>query len=308
MTITEISAGEYESLFSPLHVYGDVPFTQLNADKAEDVDYLSFADGKVRFGIILGKRDGVLRSPFSAPFGGFSQRGVQNLQNMEAAVKQLQTYAAERRLGILITLPPLLYDECQLSKWVSVLIRAGFQPTVDLNYYFSLSRFPDYQKIIDRSARKNLNRSLKSGFRLLHLDSSNRDDVARAYEVIRRNREERGYPLRMTFEQVWQTVSRVVRADFFVLEHEGDDVAAAQIFHVAPGIAQVIYWGDIRQYSELRPMNYLAYALFKHYYGQGLRILDIGPSTEDGIPNYGLCEFKENTGCEVSLKYRLFWN
>ncbi len=49
MTITEILAWEYESLFSPMHVYGDVPFTQLNADKAEDVDYLSFADGKVHF-------------------------------------------------------------------------------------------------------------------------------------------------------------------------------------------------------------------------------------------------------------------
>lgn len=54
--------------------------------------------------------------------------------------------------------------------------------------------------------------------------------MARAYEVIRRNREERGFPLRMTLEQVWQTVSNVVQADFFVLEHEGEDVAAAQVF------------------------------------------------------------------------------
>lgn len=304
MTITEVSAEEYASLFTPLHVYGGVPFTRLNAARAEEVDYMVFSDAKPRFGIILGKRGGVLRSPFSAPFGGFSQHGVQNLQNMEAAVKLLEEYAAGHRLGIQITLPPLLYGESQLSKWASVLMRAGFGQTVDLNYYFPLSHFPDYRKIIDRSARNHLNRSLKSGFRLIELDSGNPDDVARAYEVIRRNREERGYPLRMTLEQVWQTVSRVVRADFFVLEHEDNDVAAAQIFHVAPGIAQVIYWGDIRQYSDLRPMNYLTYAVFEHYYGQGLRVLDIGPSTEDGIPNYGLCEFKEDTGCEVTLKYR----
>ena len=128
--------------------------------------------------------------------------------------------------------------------------------------------------------------------------------MERAYEVIRRNREEHGYPLRMTLEQVWQTVTSVVKADFFVLEHEGRDVAAAQISHVAEGIAQVIYWGDIRKYSALRPMNFLAYSLLDHYYKQGLRILDIGPSTEDGVPNYGLCEFKENIGCEVTLKYR----
>lgn len=81
--------------------------------------------------------------------------------------------------------------------------------------------------------------------------------------------------MRMTLEQVWQTVTSVVKADFFVLEHGGHDVAAAQIFHVADGIAQVIYWGDIRKYSSMRPMNFLAYALLGHYYEQGLRILDI---------------------------------
>ena len=77
--------------------------------------------------------------------------------------------------------------------------------------------------------------------------------------MIRRNREERGFPLRMTLEQVWQTVSNVIRADFFMLEHEGEDVAAAQVFHVAEGVAQVVYWGDIREYSALRPMNFLTY-------------------------------------------------
>ena len=51
-------------------------------------------------------------------------------------------------------------------------------------------------------------------------------------------------------------------------------------------------------------MNCLTYNVFRHYSDAGLRILDIGPSTEDGVPNYGLCEFKENIGCGISLKYR----
>jgi len=304
MELKEITASEYSSLFPGLHVYNSAAFARLNAPKADAVRYLAFADGKPRFGITLGECGNMLRSPFSAPFGGFAQRGVQSLHKMEEAVQLLQQYAAARSLGIAVTLPPLLYDEGQLSKWVSVFLRAGFRATVDLNYHFRLSRFAAYRDVIDRSARNHLNRSLKAGFRLLQMRSDCRDEVARAYEVIRRNREERGYPLRMTLEQVWQTVSSVVRADFFVLEHEDNDVAAAQVFHVAPGIAQVIYWGDIRCYSELRPMNYLTYAVFSHYYAAGLQVLDIGPSTEDGIPNYGLCDFKEATGCEVTLKYR----
>jgi len=50
-------------------------------------------------------------------------------------------------------------------------------------------------------------------------------------------------------------------------------------------------------------MNYFSYKVFEHYYRKGLGILDIGPATENGIPNYGLCEFKENIGCTASLKY-----
>lgn len=303
MQILRLSPNEFRIQYPAPHVFNSVDFAELNRDKAEQLHYLSFKDTKHRFGIILGERDHVLRSPFSAPFGGFICRGTQPLERMEEAVDLLLAYAAERSARVAISLQPLVYDEAQLSKWVSVLSRKMTVRCVDLNYQVDLARILSYNEIIDRSARKNLRHALSQSFRLTKLDSSDRSDVARAYDIIRRNREERGFPLRMTLEQVWQTVRRVIQADFWVLEHEGEDVAAAQIFYVAEGVAQVVYWGDIRQYSALRPMNFLTYHLFLHYYKAGLRLLDIGPSTEDGLPNYGLCEFKENIGCTTSLKF-----
>ena len=105
----------------------------------------------------------------------------------------------------------------------------------------------------------------------------------------------------MTYEDVIGT-THVIPADFFILQHGYDDMAAAQVFHVTDKIYQVIYWGDLRGFSSLRPMNLLAYRIFEHYHKQGIEILDIGPSTEDSIPNYGLCCFKESIGCRSSLK------
>ena len=304
MRIIRLSPDEFSGIYTAPHVFDTVDFARLNSAKAESIHYLSIADTKHRFGIILGECGGWLRSPFSAPFGGFMQNGgTHGLEHMEEAVGLLLDYARSKGLHTAVTLPPLVYDESQLSKWAGVMMRSMDVRCVDLNYHFDLARTDDYERHIDRSARKNLHQSLKENFRMVRLDSGDRSQVARAYDVIRRNREERGFPLRMTLEQVWQTVSRVVRADFFVLEHEGCDVAAAQVFHVADGIAQVVYWGDIRQYSALRPMNFLTSSLFSHYRAEGLRTLDIGPSTECGIPNYGLCKFKENIGCSVTLKY-----
>lgn len=305
MTTSEITASEYAGLFQSAHVYNGTSFALLNEVKAPGgVRFLVLGDHKPRFGITLGERDGKLLSPFSAPFGGFDTKGVQTLQNMTEAVRLMAEYAGSNSKRLVVTLPPLIYGETQISKWVNAFITAGFQSTVDLNYYFPLSRFDNYTDNIDRSARKNLRRAEKEDFTFIKVDSSDKDAVRRAYEVIRINRNEHGYPLRMSFEQVWETVTNVVEADFFILRHENDDVAAAQVYRVADGIAQVIYWGDRRQYSAMRPMNMLAYCVFRHYRDAGFRILDIGPSTEDGIPSFGLCEFKENIGCSATLKYR----
>ena len=303
MLIKNLIPDEFSSTFQAAHIFNTVAFAQLNSDKVERVHYLSFNDPKPCFGIVLGESNGMLRSPFSAPFGGFLENGTHGLKRLEKAVDMLVDYAKERSLKLLITLPPLFYDETKISKWVSVMTRKMQLSYINLNYHLDISRMPYYRSVIDRSARNHLNQALRQKYCLHKLNSANRDDVARVYNVIWCNHKERGFPLRMTFEQVWQTVSNVISADFFVLEHEGADVAAAQIFHVADGIAQVVYWGDIRQYAKLRPMNYLAYSLLRYYYDQGVRVLDIGPSTENGMPNYGLCEFKENIGCSVTLKY-----
>lgn len=303
MKITELSCKEFADVYRPNHIFNSTAFAELNREKAESIRYLSFVDSHHRLGIILGERDGILRSPFSAPFGGFITNSPIGLIRMEEAVDLLCAYANGLNMRLAITLQPLVYDESQLSKWVNVMMRKLKVNHVDLNYHIDLNCISDYERMLDRSARNHLHQAQKKNLCLKHLDSTRFQDVARVYDVIQRNHKERGFPLRMTLEQVWQTVSNVVKADFFVLEHEGTDVAAAQVFHVTDDAAQIVYWGDIREYSALRPMNFLAFSLYNIYRNEGLRILDIGPSTENGVPNYGLCEFKENIGCSTSLKF-----
>ena len=106
----------------------------------------------------------------------------------------------------------------------------------------------------------------------------------------------------MSLESVLQTAG-VVAAEFFVMSLDGADVAVAMVYPVAEEISQVIYWGDAPGYADCRAMNYFTYKVFEHYFKKGLKILDIGPSSVEGVPNYGLCSFKENLGCTISLRH-----
>ena len=98
---------------------------------------------------------------------------------------------------------------------------------------------------------------------------------------------------------------KIVDHDFFLVQHEGKTIASAVVYLLTPKIAQVVYWGDVPEVGEFKPINFISYNLIQYYKAQNFEILDIGISTEEGIPNYGLCSFKESLGCIPSCKYRV---
>lgn len=305
MEILKVEAEEYASLLHKNeHVFNSVPFTELNKDKCAALHHLVFWEKKARLGIISGERDGMLLSPFSAPFGGFDANDMERIEYYESAASMLKAYAAGLDRTMRIVLPPSIYGSF-VSKSFSALTRNGARIAYsDLNYAYELSRFDDYEEFLERSARKNFHQALQHDFHFEILDGSHPDDITRAYAVIRTNREAKGFPLRMSLDEVLRTAP-VVKAEFFVLTYGNEDVAAAMVYPVREGIAQVVYWGDNPSFSDLKVMNFFTFKVFAYYYSRDFKYLDIGPSTEDGIPNYGLCSFKENLGCTVSLKHTL---
>ena len=302
MQIDIVRPEEYRQLFPhPLHVFNSVDFTQLNKDKCSSVQYLCFSEKKARIGLSMGERDGLFRSPFSAPFGGFDANQPDRIEYYEEAVNLLKGHLAAAGKPLKIVLPPTVYGS-YTAKMYNAFVRGGAQLLFsELNYAYELDRFADYESYLDRSARKNFHNARQYPFEFLELERTPAN-IARAYEVIRANRESKGYALQMSLESVLQTAG-VVFAEFFVMSLDGADVAAAMVYPVTEGINQVIYWGDAPGYTDCRAMNYFTFKVFEHYYKKGLKVLDIGPSSVEGVPNYGLCSFKENLGCTVSLRH-----
>ena len=302
MNISEISPKEYQDIFTmPYHVFNSLIFNELNKYKCDSVHYLIFRDSKIRLGLILGERNNQMFSPFSAPFGCFSFINEKiGINEIDESIRVLDDYLKEKNNNsIKFILPPLCYHVSFISKLINSLGRNGYTiSSIDLNHVFKTSFFDEkYKEKIHGNARNKLNLALKQNFVF-----QKTEDIALVYSIILKNRQVRGFPLRMTLEQVEETIM-VVKYDAFVVALNQDYIASALVYHVANKIVQVIYWGDIPEFSSMKTMNFLSYKVFEYYKNTDIEIIDIGISTENGVPNYGLCDFQESIGCSVESKF-----
>jgi hypothetical protein len=305
LELIEVTHQEYELIFPvPYHLFNRSSFANLNQTKCDTVKYFLFKNSKYRLGFIGGIKNNKLQSPFSAPFGGFSfiKEDVQ-IKVIEEAVVLLEQYATKEKLsGIKMVLPPLFYQEIFLSKLINVLYRRAFQiNTLDLDFYFKLQSEIPYEEQIWYNAKKNLRISQKQHY-AFECCNDNAEKKQAVYSIIKANRAFKDKPMNMQYAEILATAA-IIPTDFFLLTKENEQVAAAIVYHIADGILYVPYWGDMPGYTEYKPMNFLSYSVFEHYRKLGKQIVHIGISTEDSVPNYGLCEFKESIGCTITPKF-----
>lgn len=310
MEIVEVTKKDFKNvIFNPFHPYGMADFNDLNKQKCQSVHYLLFRESKFRLGLIGGITNNVFQSSFSAPFGGFLFiKDSVGIEFLDEAIDLLINWSKSRNIkSIELTLPPPVYHESFITKQVNSLYRKNFQiKNIELNYVYFTDKFKNgYIESLDQKSRNNLKAAIKQEF-IFH-KCETLTDKHLAYDIIKQHKKQKGYPLKMTWDQVADTI-KIIDADFFILYLEDKTpVASAMVYHISESQVQIIYWGDKRDFAKLRVMNYLSYKLFE-YYSDTHAIIDLGPSSEDSVPNIGLCRFKEKIGCDVTTKMFLKYN
>lgn len=301
-----IEKQEYDQIMcNSTMIYHTSAFNELNVDKVEQFFYVAvYKDASPRFAFPVGIKDKQVLCPFSAPFS-FPECtklrvGINDFEEAEVSFTNFFDEMGMKQIKFVF--PPDFYDLTTLAAWENVFSRNDWHVEyVDLNYSLDLReiRKNGYDSVIDRNAKRNLRLADKAGLSFVRCVSMEEKEAA--YMVIKANREAKGFPLRMTWNQVSKTIG-VVKSDMYLVRTEETNIAAALVYEINDKIVQVIYWGDIPGYSEKKSINFLARELVQLYMERGFDILDIGPSTEFGIPNYGLCSFKESVGCLRTTK------
>lgn len=305
MEVKEVSANEYSKYIKPRIQYDRVEFNELNVGKVDSLHYILFFDTNVRFGLVYGVKNNEGFIPFSAPFGCIvNARKKWEVLQLDSALDVFEDYLIRKGLkGFRWILPPDFYDSTMITVLQNKLFRQKYMVEFqDLNYALDLMEIKEntYEKVADRNARRNIRIADKAG--LYMIECKTVDERNTAYDVIKHNREYRGFPLRMSREQVMDTIE-VVPADMFLIRYPNKkNAASAIVYHVTEDVVQVIYWGNEPGEEDSKPVNFLAYKLSEFYIANGYKYLDIGPSTENGFPNFGLCDFKRKIGCKAFPK------
>jgi hypothetical protein len=285
-------------------LFSSLSFNELNQDKCEFI-YVHY---NKKMAMIFGMRDSQLIAPFSAPFAypRYASDHIKYSHVLSFYSELISKFKDKKEVKeIKISLPPSFYNNSLISKLSLGLQCLNFKSLYrDINSHIDLKKFDI--DLLPSSTKNSIKVSNKNMNKLIVADSI--DDKKRAYRIIKQNREMKGYPLRMTWEQVSETTKEVVKADFFISTINGEDSSAAIVFHINHEVMQVIYWGANELGEQNNAMYYLPFELIKYYKNKSYKYLDVGPSSECGIVNHGLNDYKQMIGCENSIKETWIYN
>lgn len=305
--LVEVSGKEYHQLFQTNpHPYVSLPFTELNGHKAERIIHLIDKTGKIRLGLSAGVSGNIVKSPFSAPFGGFHfRRETAYAGEMETFISMLTDYFISNNIhGFHLILPPDIYHPSFNAKLVNVLIRSPFKMHVpDITGWVNLEAFDGTFNL--KNSREYLRQANRN-----HLTFDVVNDMEgkrRVYELIKANRAQFGRPIFMDFDDL-QKMEALWPVDYFSVGRSGELVAGGICYRFDPEICYAVFWGDTETGRPLRAMDFLSHHLWMHYKSQHYKYIDLGVSTESGVPNEGLLRFKESHNATSSLRFRFSWH
>jgi hypothetical protein len=285
-------------------------FHALNLRPAQRVVRVDHHDGGRLVGSLVGVRDGdVVTCGHSAPFGGPDLvRDAETAPNvvalLEAAVAELE---ADGVREIRVRARPAFYSGSETTVQFA-LLNAGFRvEACELGLHIDLEPLggiDDYVAGLRSPARRALRHGLAEPFALREAAAGDPWDAG--YDLLAANRAATGR--RLALDAAYVRAARDAfpgRIRMALLEHAGAPCAAALTYRVLPGRELVVYWGDAGHALPRSPMNVLAHALVARSLGEGVRSLDIGPSSVDGVPDGGLIQFKRSIGAREDLRLHL---
>jgi hypothetical protein len=244
------------------------------------------------------------RSPLRGTFAGYSFAADVRLEEMFAfhsAVEDALKASGAKRMEVLLA--PMAHDPVAFSHQTYFLRSSGFSISqCDLNQSLEIDN-TSFSTRISYGNLKRIRKCDREGFVSGQLAFT---ELPRVFDVLSSNRRAKGNELSMSQQQLHAMLTAFPQeCALFGCEMAGNMVAAAFCLQLSPAALYVVYWGDLPGYESHSPTVHLANAVYTFAQNSEIRILDVGTSTIDLEPNFGLLQFKRGLGFTESLKLRM---
>jgi hypothetical protein len=305
--LIEISPKQFKHLFpNDPHPFISEEFLILNKEKVDKIVRLVEDQPKVHIGLVAGIKDGIYKTSYSSPFGGFHYRRESiQVSTIEQFLEELIQYFKNNNIKKAnLSLPPSLYQESFNAKIINAFIRLGFTMQLpEITSWIDLNNFNG--RFSTKSSREFYNQAVRNKLQFNIL--SDIDAKRAAYDLVKQNRARYNRPIYMDFDNILST-GKLWPVDFFGVTSATGKVLSAMILYRFPNkIVYAVLSGDTEEGRKMRAVDFLFFKIIDHYKSEGFWYIDEGRSTESGMPNGGLLRFKEEHEAVSSLRFSFTW-
>lgn len=245
---------------------------------------------------------GLLKSPYRGTYGGLSLNKELSFQIIYDIISQLLSYIKEKKIkSVEIVSEPFSHNLHKSSIILNLFLEKGFSI---LNHEINHSITIDDELLVNKMMRNNkkrFNKCVKENFQFDEVFSQ--FEMKNVYDLIKENRESNGHKISMSFDQIVEMHNIFPdNVYFFSVNQMNKSVAASICLKINNDVLYVFYWADKSGYESYSPVVFLASGIYDFANRNNFKILDVGTSSLNGIPNLGLITFKENLGFKISPK------
>jgi hypothetical protein len=244
----------------------------------------------------------LLASPFGSVYGNINCSSDQ-LTLFIANIKQSLILKGIHTIGIKHY--PACYDQKMHDMVLEALLNNGFQiMCTENNQYLPLDAVSK-KEVFDHSKLHLIKKCAAAGF---EVSVSSSFDADKWYDIIVRARKLRGHPMTIDLESL-RTLNKDNEDCYHFFEvKDGDRIMACAVgVQVTEEVLYYYLAADEDEYRNYSPMTFLLARMYDFACENGVKVLDMGISSSNGILNEGLRWFKKSFGSIEQPKLVLQW-
>ncbi len=239
-----------------------------------------------------------------ATFGGIE--GIKGLRDEDEDYflsKVFQFLHNEGVKKVTFRLAPEIYNDYASNNYRKLLERNGFEKKItEIDNYLVVSS-TSFREGLDASEKNKLNKAEKNGIVCEQLTGNDFDSF---YSLLAENRAKKGYPVTMDSDSLKHMIATFPDDYLLFGARHGDKLVAAVLsIKLHPAILYNFYMADDYDYRSYSPLVMLNGYIYEFAQQSQIGLIDLGISTENGIVNQGLLDFKHHLGAQDCEKLQV---